>query len=231
MATAEEKEELIATLKFTPRTYRVEITGRGGEVYWGSVDRKIYDFFKEHKIDIEQYAGDWDEEKWAFIPDDLKPFWPGSAYDIGGVHESGATFDNSSYITVYDENGDEVWSSALGTEALDAAGVEVSCYAEEIINELYEVGTPVFWGAQGEKGLFFGAELYLTQPFDPKNLTVSYGDYDGWELVTGVAYDETYLDSSDYDTSGKWGEAKWIIVGDTEEVYEGEYREDADSDE
>ena len=108
---AVEQEKLIQTLKFTPRDYKIEIVGRGGEIYWGRVDRKIYDLFKEKKIDIEQYAGGWDEELFEDIPEDMRPFYPGSPYDISGTHESGATFSDESMVTVYDENGDEVWSS------------------------------------------------------------------------------------------------------------------------
>ena len=66
---AVEQEKLIQTLKFTPRDYKIEIVGRGGEIYWGRVDRKIYDLFKEKKIDIEQYAGGWDEELFEDIPE------------------------------------------------------------------------------------------------------------------------------------------------------------------
>ena len=47
MATIKEQEELIQTLKFIPRTYRIELGAYGGEVYIGSVDRKIYDYFKK----------------------------------------------------------------------------------------------------------------------------------------------------------------------------------------
>ena len=230
MATKKQKEELLATLKFTPRKYKVEITGYGGEVYFGKVDRKTYDFFKEHKIDIEQYASDWDDEKWEFVPSELRPFEPGSPYDIGGVHESGATFDEMSYITVYDENGEEVWQSPLGVESLEKAGVEVECADEQFIND-YEEGTVVFWGGQGEKGTFFGNEFEIKQPFDPKKLRITYYDVDGWELSGNVSYDGEDIDGYDYDTTGKWGENKWIIVGDSEEVYEGEERGDSDEEE
>ena len=34
MATEQQKEELMQTLKFTPRDYRIEITGYGGELYY-----------------------------------------------------------------------------------------------------------------------------------------------------------------------------------------------------
>jgi hypothetical protein len=228
MATEQEKQELIETLKFTPRNYRVEITGYGGEVYFGSVDRKVYDFFKEKKILIEEYATGWDEEVWEFVPDDLQPFPPGSPYDCDhGAHTSGATFDESSHITVYDETGKEVWTSPLGS-ALEAVGVESDCIDERCIDDLYEPGTPVFWGAQGEKGLFFSNEFELHSPFDPKKLRVLYEDIDGWPLTSGVVYDGEDIDGNDYDTSGKWSDYKWIIVGDTEEVYEGEELEEED---
>lgn len=232
MATKAQKEELMQTLKFTPRDYKIEITGYGGELYYGRVDRKIYDLFKEKKIDIEQYAGGWDEEMFADIPEDMRPFYPGSPYDISGTHESGATFSDDCYVTVYDENGDEVWSSPLGS-ALSDAGVTVEQTYDESLDD-YEDGTVVFYGAQGEKGLFFGNEFKITAPFDPKKLAISYGSYDGWDMVSSVAYDGEDIDSYDYDTSGKWGENKWIIVGDTEEVYDGEERgesEEAEEDE
>lgn len=228
MATKKQKEELMQTLKFTPRNYRIEIGAYGGEIYFGTVDRKIYEFFKEKKIDIEQYASSWEEELWEDIPSDMRPFEPGSPYDIGGIHESGATFDDSNVVTVYDENGNEVWSSALGTEALEAEGVQFEETEEQYISENPE-GTVVFYGAQGEKGLLFGNEFELRAPFDPKKLCINYGDFDGWQMVTGVVYDGQDIDGYDYDTSGKWGEAKWIIVGD-EEVYEGEQRDDVEED-
>lgn len=225
MATKKQKEELIATLKFTPRNYRVEIWGYGGEVYWGKVDRKIYDYFKEKAIDIEQYAGCWDDDFWNDIPQDMRPFPPGSAYDCdNGAHESGATFDDGSHITVYDEHGKEVWTSPLGP-ALTANGATFECTGEEYIND-YPEGTVVFWGGQGEKGTFFGNEFELTAPFDPSKLRVLYADLDGWELTNGVQYNGEDIDGNDYDTNGKWGENKWIIVGDTEEVYAGEEREE-----
>lgn len=233
MATDAEKEQLIETLRFTPRTYSVELTGYGGEVYWGTVERKIYDFFKAKEINIEQFANSWDDEMWADIPEDMRPFSPGSPYDIGGVHESGCTFDASSRITVYDENGEEVWSSALGIDSLEASKVAVNSAGEDYIDDHPE-GTVIFYGAQGEKGLFFQGDIELTTPFDPSKLTVSFQDLDGWELVYGVSYDGEDLDSNDYSTDGKWAENKWIIVGDTEEVYDGVERgeeEEADDDE
>lgn len=225
MATEQEKEQLMATLKFTPRKYKVEIWGYGGEIYWGAVDREVYDLFKSKSIDIEQYACTWDDDMWADIPEDKRPFDPGAPYECDhGCHLSGATFDESSYITVYNETGEQVWQSSLSPAALDEHGVEYDCIDEHIIND-YPEGTVVFFGAQGEKGLFFGNEFELRAPFDPKKLRIVYEDCDGWELTSGVSYDGEDIDGNDYDTSGKWGENKWVIVG-SEEVYDGIERDE-----
>lgn len=226
MATKKQKEELMQTLKFTPRNYKIEIWGYGGEIYWGTVDRKIYDFFKEKEIDIEQYAtSSWEDRMWDDVPDDMRPFSPGSAYECDyGFHLSGATFDASSYVTVYDETGKQVWQSSLDSVALAKEGVGFDCIDERYIND-YEPGTVVFMGAQGEKGLFFGNEFELRAPFNPNKLRICYEDCDGWMLTSNVSYDGEDIDGNDYDTTGKWGENKWIIVGD-EEVYSGVERDE-----
>ncbi len=226
MATKKQKQELIDTLKWTPRTYNLQLGAYGGEVYFGKVDRKIYDFFKQHKIDLEEYASDWDDDKWEFVPDDLRPFPPGAPYDgHNAIQCSGATLDSANCLTIYDENNDTVFECSLDPEELEKHGIEVHCWESEYIND-YEDGTVVFWGGQGEKGLLFGAELELKQPFDPKKLKLNYSDADGWYIVNGVEYDGEDLDNNDYSTTGKWGENKWIIVGDTEEVYEGVHSDD-----
>ena len=225
MATNPEKEVLMQTLKFTPRTYRVEIWGRGGEIYWGTVDREVYELFKSKEIDIEQYASSWDDAMWTDIPEDKRPFNPGSPFECDyGCHCSGATFDESSNITVYDENNNEVWTCELTDAALTAQGVTADCIDERTFDE-YSDGTVLFMGAQGEKGLFFGNEFELTAPFDPKKLRIYYEDCDGWLLSGGVCYDGVDIDGNDYDTTGKWGENKWIIIGD-EEVYDGVERDE-----
>lgn len=237
MATKKQKEQLMATLKFTPRRYKVEIWGYGGEIYWGSVDRKIYDYFKANAIDIEQYASSWDYEMWKDIPDDLQPFPPGAGYECDhGCHISGATFDESTWITVYDENDNQVWQTNLDSVGLAKQGVEFECVAENYIND-YDPGTVVFCGSSGEKGSFFSGGVDLTAPFDPKNIRLLYEDCDGWSIVSGIEYQGVDLESDDYGTNGKWSENKWIIVGGNEEVYEGierdeeSYEDNSDDDE
>lgn len=226
MATNEQKEELMQTLKFTPRTYTLTISGYGGETYAGGVDRKIYDYFKEKQIDISQFAYTWDDELWRDVPDGMMPFSPGSPYECDGIfHASGAELSSMNYVTVTDENSETHWESSAGYSELEDAGVNIECLACNEIGD-QDDGTVVFWGGNGEKGCFFEGEIKLRAPFDPKKLTIYYEDCDDWCLISSVEYDGEEIDGSNgYSTTGKWSDAKWIIIGG-EEVYEGVERDD-----
>lgn len=204
-------EELIAVLKFTPRTYRIEMGNYGGEVYCGRVDRKVYEYFKENNIDLDEYASSWDDE--LGVPEDMQPFPPGSPYECDNhVHASGATMDDGNTVQVFDENGEVVWECALTVSALEDEGVETDNW-EEFCSDDMANGDVAFWGAQGEKGLLFGGEIELTEPFDPKKLKLSYADADGWYICNGVEYNGDSIDNNDMNTTGKWGENKWLIGG------------------
>jgi hypothetical protein len=231
MATEKQQEELIQTLKFTPRTYQIYISGYGGEAYAGKVDRATYDYFKERKIDIEQYATDWDD-LFSDVPSELQPYNPGSPYDCDGLfHASGAELSNLNEIQVNDEHGNQHWCCAAGLNELEDEGVDVNEHGGCDFDDLPE-DTVVHWGGQGEKGTFFDGEFELAQPFDPKKLTVNYENCDGWWIINSVEYDGVEIDGSGgYSTTGKWNENKWVLCNG-EETYQGEERdEDADSDE
>jgi hypothetical protein len=230
VATNEQKQELIDILKFTPRTYTIYIGGYGGESYAGKVDKATYEYFKEKKIDIEEYANDWDDN-FGDVPRELQPFSPGSPYDCDGLfHASGAELSNLNEIQINDENGDQVWACAAGLNELEDEGVTVNEWGGCDFDDLPE-DTIVHWGGQGEKGTFFDGELELTQPFDPKKLTVNYENCDGWWIINNVEYDGIEIDGSGgYSTTGKWTENKWILCN-SDEVYESQRRDEMDEDE
>jgi len=230
MATRKQKQELMDTLKFTPIRARLLIQGYGGECYIGSVSRADYEVFKSKKVDLDQYLGDWDNELFQDVPEENRFVEPSQAYECDDLfHASGATMDDSSYITVTnDETNEDLFETNLDIAHLKEQGIGVDC-SEGFESDDLDDGAVIFWGGQGEKGCFFDAELTLTQPFDPRLLKVYYGNGDGWNIVTGVEYDGIDLEGQDgYSTTGKWAENKFHIVGD-EEVYESEYRnEDGD---
>lgn len=217
-------EELIEVLKFTPVKVRLMIQGYGGECYAGRVDRKIYDYFKSQRIDLEEYAGDWDGIFGDNVPEDLQPFSPGSPYDCDGLfHASGAELSELNSLTVEEaDSGKMIWDFNCGYSNLDDAGVTVQESGGGEILDLVDGDTEAvaIWGGQGEKGCFFDAEFTLKEPFDPKKLTIYYENCDDWYIISTVEYDGEELEGCDgYSTTGKWAEHKWILLND-EEVYE-----------
>ncbi len=226
MATKKEKQELVDILKFTPINVRMLIQGYGGEAYAGKVDRKIYDYFKEKKIDITDYASSW-EEKYDSIPSELQPFPVGAPFECDNLfHASGAELSELNEIRIENaDTGEVIWEHNMGWSDLEDDGVIVDQFDDVDFDDLKD-GEVVFWGGQGEKGCFFDAEFTLRAPFDPKKLVIKFETCDGWHIVNYVEYDEEDLDGSGgYSTTGKWADAKWILGGD-EEVYEPVDEED-----
>ena len=210
-----EQEELIQTLKFTPRTYRVMLSGYGGEIVLGSVPREQYEYFRDNEIDIEEYAWDCDNEQ--EVPEEMQPFTPGEWHSCDDVaHESGCELSDYNYITVTDENGKEHWACKLGYSELTDAGVEVDETEESLCSDRSDRENTVgFIGQSVEKGCFFEGELNLTAPFDPAKLAINYSDIEGWSLITGVTYDGEDIEGYDgYDTRGKSSEFKFYDTGE-----------------
>ena len=231
MATKQQKEELMQTLRFTPIRARLLIQGYGGECYIGSVSREDYEVFKARRVDLDQYVGDWDNEVFQDVPEKNRFVEPSQAYECDDLfHASGATMDVGSYITVTnDETNEDIFETSLDIAHLQEQGIGVDC-SDGFDSDELDDGTVIFWGGQGEKGCFFDAELTLTQPFDPKLLKIYYSNGDGWNIATSVEYDGQDLEGQDgYSTTGKWAENKFHIVGD-EEVYESKYRDEDDED-
>ena len=125
MATEQEKQELVDILKFEPIPVRVFITGRGGESYASVVDRKVYEYFKGRKLDIEQYADDYDNE--YEVPKELQPFEPGSPYDCDNLwHVSGASIDDAVISIKNAITGELIWSCFADFASLVTAEVNIN---------------------------------------------------------------------------------------------------------
>jgi hypothetical protein len=213
MATLEQKQELIDVLKFTPRTYKISMWGYGGEKVMGTVDRNIYDYFKQRRLDLNDYAWGSDYAEDNNIPEDMQPFPSGSWYECDGMAHAHGVSRNAGTLQIEDENGNVVYERRL--EDCDGASddsPELSCGDEVWIDEKPE-GTVVFIGSSNEKGTFFEADLPLTVPFDITKLTLNYDEIDGEELVNGVYYDGEDIDNWGGNTDGKSSDFGMYIAG------------------
>lgn len=192
--------------------YRIELSGRGGEIVIGKVKREFYDFVEENDIDIEEYAWNYEffDENEVEIPEDIRPFEPGDWYDCDNItHNCGPAFEDC-YVTVTDENETVIHDSVPTSEMLDL-GLEYN--GEEIYpQETLEDGEVYFIGQSIEKGLFLVYEVEV-ESFDPAKVLLQVEDCDGWELVTGLSYDGVALDDlGELSTSGKGSEFQLILV-------------------
>lgn len=212
MATREEKEELIQILKFTPRTYKIQIWGYGSEKVMGTVDRKIYDYFKSRRLDVSEFAWSEDYADENNIPEDMWPFYPGQWHDCDNMGHAYGVSMNAGTIQIEDEHGNTVFERSLE----DCDGCDDSpalCCGDEIWIDMKDPGTVVFIANSSEKGTFFESSIDLKMPFDIEKLEINYDEVDGEELVTSVYYDGEELENWGGSTSGKGSDFGFYIAG------------------
>jgi hypothetical protein len=213
MATKEEKQDLIDILKFTPCTYTVQMWGYGGEYVMGTVDRKIYDYFKHRRLSVSDYAWDSDYADDNDIPDDMQPFPPGSWYECDDMGHVSGVDRNSGTLQVCNEKGETVYEISL--ENIDGCSdnsPEISCY-DEVWIDSKAPGTVVFVGVSTEKGTFYEAEINLTQPFDSSKLCINYDEIDGNEIINMITYNGEDIDNNGGSTNGKSSDFGFYIAG------------------
>ena len=84
MATQAEKQQLIDTLKFTPRTYKISMWGYGGEKVIGTVEREVWDYCMKNQVDLSEIA--WSDEETVQdemdLDVDMLPFPPGDRKSV-----------------------------------------------------------------------------------------------------------------------------------------------------
>ena len=221
MATKEEKQQLMDTLKFTPRTYKIQMWGYGGEKVMGRVDAKAWDYCIKHRIDLVDMAwGDYDE----FIEDrgldiDQLPFTPGSWYECDGMAHVNGVSRNAGTIQIEDENGNTVFEKSL--EDCDGCddSPQWSCQ-DEVWVGMAKKGEVVFIGSSNEKGTFFEGEIELRAPFDIEKLELYYDEVDGEEIVNCVYYDGEEIENWGGSTDGKSSNMDMVRIIDDEGNWE-----------
>lgn len=232
MATEQEKQELIEVLKFTPRTYKLRLWGYGGEYVMGTVDRKIYDYFRERRLSVEEFAWDYEYAETNNIPEEMWPFTPGSWHDCDNMGHSWGVDKNCGTIQVDDENGETIYEHELGS--ISGGGAEEDPPepewggGDEVWIDSQSKGSIVFIGVSSEKGTFMEADIELKTPFNPGKLVLSYDEIDGNEIITSVTYDGEDLENYGGDTNGKSSEFAFYVAGSSEKT--GKYQRYKDID-
>ena len=232
MATAQEKEELVETIK-GPRYYRIHISGYGGEAAYMSITKEAHDFWapicEEHgDSDLVSYMVNDDPDECEFenidgVPpeadfltsygkDDYKSSWYEAPTEY--EHQWGVEF-GSAYMDIDEVDSDD-YSASVVREVMSREGVQQFCerIGEETdwecelwdSQECY-AGEDVEYIAQmysSEKGTFFEGVIETIGEFDSKKLEFHCSEYDnGEECITSVVYDGVEIDNEGGDTNGK----------------------------
>ena len=208
-----EQQRLIEVLKFTPRTYSICMWGYGGEKVMGTVDRKIYDYFRHRRLDLSDFAWDSDYAEENNIPEEMWPFPPGSWYECDGMGHVHGVSRNAGTLQILDENGDAVFEKSF--DAIDGGtedGPDWSCGDEVWIGSQPD-GTVVFLGSSNEKGTFFEGEIELKEPFDITKLVLGYDEVDGEEIINTVTYNDEDIDNNGGNTDGKSSDFGFYVAG------------------
>lgn len=193
--------------------YRIEISGRGGEIAIGTVKREFYDLVQSEKLDFDDYAWNWDffEETDVDVDEDIRPFEPGEWFECDNLcHNTGPSTEES-YISVVDENETIIYD-ALTLDQFYDLGADSQQIEEVYPQETLEDGDVYFIGQSFEKGNFLSF-VVEDEVFNPNKLLLSTADCDGWELIVGASYGDVSLeDDGGFSTVGKGSEFQLILV-------------------
>jgi hypothetical protein len=209
-------EQLVQVLKFTPRTYTISLWGYGGEKVMGTVDKKIFDYFKHRRIDLSDYAWDGDYADDNNIPEDMQPFPPGSWYECDNMAHVSGVSRSAGTLQISDENSETVFEKSLDDIVGGGCDGEPDwCCNDEAWIGSRAPGEVVFIGNSNEKGTFFEGEINLAAPFDIELLELHYDEVDGEEIVNGVYYDGEEIDNNGGSSNGKSSDFGFYLVKDS----------------
>jgi hypothetical protein len=221
MATKEEQQQLIDTLKFTPRTYTVTMWGYGGEKVMGTVDPAAWNYCVANRIDLQDIAWDSDASEDLDLDEDLLPFPPGSWYECDNMAHVNGVSRSAGHLQIVDENSNTVFEKSLDDIIGGGCDGEPDwCCNDEVWIGSRKKGEIVFIGSSNEKGTFFEGEIPLTAPFNMELLELHYDEVDGEEIVNCVYYNGEEVENNGGSTNGKSSDFVMVRVIDDQGNWE-----------
>ena len=232
MATTEEKQETIDTLK-GPRYYRIQLWGYGGEAEYMNLTKEQYEFWSAHieehgDSDAVNYCvnaedGEFDFDELEEIPEEMQFLkvpdeeYSSSWYEspTGFTHQWGVDYNNAN-LTVEEVDSAEYNAKHIADVVEKEALSDYINKLEEENNyelELTEMGVDEGEDTQGdyvaqmysaEKGTFYEGIIETVGEFDPKKLKIYTLEYlNGDDTVQNIEYDGKEVENAGGDTNGK----------------------------
>lgn len=203
--SSDQKKEFLETIKNPLKTYEIMLSGYGGEIVIGSITKEQFEYWSQNEDNLSEHCTDWDNA--LNVPEELQICRDGSWHECDNLaHECGVEFSSYNYISVNDkETGETVFECSLDYEELEKHGVDPEGFnTEEFYVRFDSDSDYAFLAQSGEKGCFYTGEIEVYGKFDPKKLSFSYVDIEGWPIVNGVSYESIIVDDTGgYSTTGK----------------------------
>ena len=190
--------------KLKKYTYSVEVTGSGGERKSSAITKKTYEFFTNDNDLLISHVHDDNNEN---IPEDVMI---GPWYDAGDFFESSCYSFGDSSLTLDIE--DKTIEIPLDEKTLKKMGVKLIRTKKDFKDDVKKGERGYFFlGEIAEKGTT-SSELVIDHPFNPKKLKVETCNFNGWETINSITYEEHDIDCYMGDSTHKNQEFEVIKV-------------------
>ena len=184
--------------------YSVHISGSGGERKAGEILKKTYEFFTNDNDLLTSHV--YHDENGG-IPEDV---WIGPWYDAGGFFESASYSFGDSKLEL--DREDQTIEIPMDENALKKMGAKLIRTKKDFKDGVKKGETGYFFlGERTEKG-GLSSELVIDHPFDPKKLKVETCNFNGWETIESITYDNQEIEHHMGDSTFKGEDFQVIEV-------------------
>mgnify|MGYP001208434180 FL=1 len=184
--------------------YSVHISGSGGERKAGEISKKTYEFFANDNDLLTSHV--YHDENGG-IPEDVQI---GPWYDAGSFFESTSYSFGDSKLEV--DREDQTIEIPMDENSLKKIGAKLIRTKKDFIDGVKKGETGYFFlGERTEKG-GLSSELVIDHPFDPKKLKVETCNFNGWETIESITYDNQDIEHHMGDSTFKGEDFQVIEV-------------------
>jgi hypothetical protein len=175
MASLEDQQKTVDTIKHGKRTYNIHLGGYGGEMVYGKINKTQYEFWANTDLTLLDYVldrGDSEEQagdsEWANVPKDAH-FPEVEWYELDDIEHVNGCAQSECWVNVTSTNSDgeesEVFEGRL-TEFEEKFGVQCQNTIEFDLDEHADKDghNYVFYGMSVEKGSFNNFEFESLTP-------------------------------------------------------------------
>lgn len=178
------------------KTYRIEITGFGAEICFGTISQEAYEYWQPKGDDDEGLISHlfWDPQDGTDgneITEENDPRYLGEWHTLDDVEHAMGADKNTCCVSVFDENDELVW----------VTNKPVISNTDYVVSDSLKAGHYILV-YNAAKGTFFSSE-FEADSFDPEKLRFETTDFEGDNLINYVEYDDEVLDDFGGDSDGK----------------------------